>query len=185
MHYIDSQNAKGGRWVGWDYQTGAKPTIGTPEWFNSVQEEIANVVLAAGITLDKNKNNQLLLAMSLLISKQVGSTLNAVIPSLKNDLKTEILAELAGQAGGTTSCQQVAAIIKNFATLDPVTGLIVFNCPTTGTASLDAVTGELLITIAGESAFDVVGGILTLTDTDLETYGYAPPNIEVINNYGN
>lgn len=66
MHFIDSANSVEGKWVGWDSQTRARPTLGTPEWFNTMQEEIANVVLAAGLPLDKNDNTQLITAIETL-----------------------------------------------------------------------------------------------------------------------
>ena len=47
-------------------------TFLTPDWANHVQEEIANVIEAAGITLDGSQRNQMLLAIQEMISVDVG-----------------------------------------------------------------------------------------------------------------
>ena len=71
MHRIDSINArnnqngigKNGFHDNADL-SGQDATYLTPEWFNAQQEEIANVIEAEGIALNKDDNNQLLSALN-------------------------------------------------------------------------------------------------------------------------
>ncbi len=50
---------------------GVPSTIVTDEWANGVQEEIASVIAAAGIALDKTQTNQLLLAIQSVVGSSV------------------------------------------------------------------------------------------------------------------
>jgi hypothetical protein len=43
--------------------TGVPATIPGQDWFNSVQEELVSIIAAAGITLDRTANNQVLAAL--------------------------------------------------------------------------------------------------------------------------
>jgi len=51
------------------------PTIPSADWFNAVQEEVASVVEASGLTLDKGDNTQLLQALGRL----AGGSLNVIL----------------------------------------------------------------------------------------------------------
>lgn len=57
------------------------PTEVTADWLETQQEEIANVVEAAGIELDKADNTQLLLAINALINAKLGSGGGGSIPN--------------------------------------------------------------------------------------------------------
>lgn len=78
MHRIDGPGAApGGFFRAGDPSTGTPATTVTPEWCNSVQDEIAHVVEAAGIALDKTDNSQLLEAINalVLLANPVGSVI--------------------------------------------------------------------------------------------------------------
>lgn len=64
MHRIDSPNAlPGGFFTEGDPMVPVPATEVSDDWLNAVQEEIAAVIGAAGITLDKKSNSQLLAAI--------------------------------------------------------------------------------------------------------------------------
>ncbi|MBK0095279.1 phage tail protein [Erwinia sp. S63] len=70
MHRIDTSTAQVDKFgsgkngfTGGNPQTGELPTALDADYFDSLQEELAAVIEAAGITLDKNKNNQLYTAI--------------------------------------------------------------------------------------------------------------------------
>jgi len=52
-----------GYFTGGDPLTATPPTTVPPDWLNGLQEELVNVILAAGLTLDKTNNAQLLAAI--------------------------------------------------------------------------------------------------------------------------
>lgn len=71
MHLIDSANAGiGNTWVEGDAQAGIPPTRGSKEWLEAIQREPANVILAAGLVLNKGDNTQLLQAIQILARQQ-------------------------------------------------------------------------------------------------------------------
>ncbi len=107
MHRIDSVNSENGMWVAGNPATGKRPTAATPDWFNAVQDEISNVVTAAGIDLSKTQNNQLLAAIIVLIQKY--------IPDI-NQLKKDIISDLRVCAiDGNNECDPVSGSLLNFA----------------------------------------------------------------------
>lgn len=70
MHRIDTSTAQVDKFgagkngfTGGNPQTGELPTALDPDFFDSVQEEIASVIEAAGLALSKSSNSQLLSAM--------------------------------------------------------------------------------------------------------------------------
>jgi hypothetical protein len=66
MHRIDTAGSVDGAFVRGNVLTATPPTLFGDEWPNAVQEEIAGVIEAAGIALEKGSNNQLLAALSYL-----------------------------------------------------------------------------------------------------------------------
>jgi len=75
MHRIDTSTAQVDKFgagkngfTGGNPQTGELPTALDADFFDSVQEEIANVIESAGLFLDKSKNSQLLAAIKALVS---------------------------------------------------------------------------------------------------------------------
>ncbi|WP_282265906.1 hypothetical protein [Stenotrophomonas sp. PS02298] len=69
MHRIDGEGATtSGRFTEGNPTTGVPATVVTADWLNSVQEEIAAVLTAAGLTLNKGNNAQLLQAIKSLIA---------------------------------------------------------------------------------------------------------------------
>ncbi|WP_448309713.1 hypothetical protein [Pantoea sp. PGP6] len=74
MHRIDTSTAQKDKFgagkngfTGGNPQTGELPTALNAEFFDSVQEEIASIIEAAGITLSSASNNQLLAAVKGLV----------------------------------------------------------------------------------------------------------------------
>jgi hypothetical protein len=68
MQRIDSND---GLFHDGDPFNGVSGTMVTADWLTSQQEELANVVEAAGIVLDPNDNGQLLAALAILITAAV------------------------------------------------------------------------------------------------------------------
>ena len=67
MHRIDHATATASNtFTGGDPTTGVAPTVVTADWLNAVQEEIANAVEGAGLTLDPVSSAQLTAAIPLL-----------------------------------------------------------------------------------------------------------------------
>jgi hypothetical protein len=93
------------------YFTGGNPGVGTPativsaDWLNLVQEEIMNVVLAAGETPSKTTNTQLLSAISTLISSTSGfpGLISGFAPSPPTGTNTTAAVTIAlGEATDST-----------------------------------------------------------------------------------
>lgn len=73
--------------------TGVLATIPGAEWFDSVQEEIANTIEAAGFSLDTAKSNQLHAA----ILKLIGNATISVANTLASNSSTDALSAQMGQ----------------------------------------------------------------------------------------
>lgn len=72
MHRIDGPTAApGGVFTEGDPTAGTPATVVSSDWANAVQEELVAVIAAAGITLSKPSNVQLLAALSVLLSQRV------------------------------------------------------------------------------------------------------------------
>ncbi len=72
MHRIDGPGAApGGLFTDGDPAVGTPATVVTDDWLNATQEELANVVLAAGFSLSKSDNAQVLKAIGILIDLAV------------------------------------------------------------------------------------------------------------------
>ncbi|MGB4065402.1 MAG: hypothetical protein WBK19_16380 [Azonexus sp.] len=84
MDRINGAGHVGRRFVAEDADLGRPPTLITDAWLNSVQEEIVNVILAAGGALDGGQEDQLLQAINDLIQAasnafvSVGGTADAI-----------------------------------------------------------------------------------------------------------
>ena len=71
MYRIDSRGATGdGRFTEGNPTTGTPATVVDASWMNAVQDELVNVVQAAGLTLAKADNDQLLEAINVLAGIQ-------------------------------------------------------------------------------------------------------------------
>jgi hypothetical protein len=68
MHRIDTTDSVDGLFSDGNEVTGVPGTLVDAAWLNAVQEEIANVVEDAGLTLNKSLNNQLASAVAAKIS---------------------------------------------------------------------------------------------------------------------
>ena len=76
MHRIDHPTAVGGLFTEGGPSQAA--TVVTADWSNAIQEEVAGVVEAAGLTLSKPDNTQLLQALNLLYGAGGGGFSNAI-----------------------------------------------------------------------------------------------------------
>lgn len=81
---------------------GVPATVVTKDWANSVQEELAAVILAAGLSLDKAENDQLLTAIMALITDAIPSINNAS-ESVAGIIKLATTALAQGLADDTTA----------------------------------------------------------------------------------
>lgn len=101
------------------YFTEGNPATGTPatvvsaDWANMVQEEIANVVVGAGLTLSKSNRGQLLSAIQ---SIAAGGAAGAL-------LKANNLSDLTNVGAARTSLGLGSLATKNAAAISDVTGL--------------------------------------------------------------
>jgi hypothetical protein len=103
MHRIDSAGATvGGMWTEGDPSTGAPATEFTSDFMNAVQEELIAVITAAGISLNKASNAQLLAAMLVVISnnmKPQSYTVGALPTASSN---TGRIVYVSNETGGAT-----------------------------------------------------------------------------------
>lgn len=97
MHRIDSYGATAdNRFTDGDPVVPTPPTVVKDDWLNSVQEEIAHAVEAAGIVLDKEDNQQLWKAI---LSRFFGRKINTTAPLTGGgDLGADRTLGLAGFA---------------------------------------------------------------------------------------
>lgn len=115
MDRINGAGHVGRRFVAEDADLGRPPTLITDAWLNSVQEEIVNVILAAGGTLDGGQEDQLLQAINDLIQAasnafvSVGGTADAitatyapVVAALTNGMTVYVRADLANATATPT-----------------------------------------------------------------------------------
>lgn len=74
MFEIDSQNSTAdNRFRGGNKATGIQATYLSPDWLNMVQDELKNVLIAAGVEPNKADNGQLAESITSLISNAVGT----------------------------------------------------------------------------------------------------------------
>ncbi|MEN4524422.1 carbohydrate kinase [Pantoea agglomerans] len=114
MHRIDTSTAQVDKFgagkngfTGGNPQTGELPTALNADFFDSVQEEIAAVIEAAGLTLNKSNRAQLLAAMNTLVGP--GRLINVQVfkasaPYKKTPGTKNVIAEVqaAGGSGANT-----------------------------------------------------------------------------------
>lgn len=125
MHRIDTSTAQVDKFgagkngfTGGNPQTGELPTALDADYFDSLQEELAGVIEAAGITLKKDSNAQLLAAMrALFTGRQIGAPIvltstSTYTPSssLVKYVEVEIYAAGGGGAGVPAYTSSTAAI---------------------------------------------------------------------------
>lgn len=125
MHRIDTSTAQKDKFgagkngfTGGNPQTGELPTALNAEFFDSVQEEIASIIEAAGITLSNASNNQLLAAIKALVGpgRLIGSQLftagGQYTPSAGMKFILAHMIGGGGAAGGTpaTSSSQTGGV---------------------------------------------------------------------------
>jgi phage-related tail fiber protein len=68
MHKIDGPGNVAGQFIDEDPENEIPGTQVTSKWLNTMQEEVANVVTAMGLTLDDTQNNQLLQAITRMVA---------------------------------------------------------------------------------------------------------------------
>lgn len=77
MHKIDTNTAVDGSFVDKNASLGVDGTVVDADWLNSVQDEICNVVEAAGETLSKQDNSQMASAIGILTKRECAKTVVA------------------------------------------------------------------------------------------------------------
>ncbi len=125
MHRIDTSTAQVDKFgagkngfTGGNPQTGELPTALDADFFDSLQEEIAGVIEAAGITLKKDSNAQLLAAMrAIFTGRQIGAPIvltatGTYTPSSSQVkyIEVEIYAAGGGAAGVPAYSSSTASI---------------------------------------------------------------------------
>lgn len=115
MHRIDGAGNVAGEFVHEDAATNRPPTEVTADWLNAVQEELAAVIVSAGLTLDKANNGQLLAALlarfALLTSLTGYVTAQQLADAINSIGAVDLsgLASLAGNAGQVFSVANAVA----------------------------------------------------------------------------
>ena len=110
-----------GHFTDGDPRTGQQATIPGADWFNQVDQELLNVLVAAGIAPDKNNRAQLAAAISAMIAAGAGET-GVPWGALSGNLpdQADLAAALAGKApAGHTHDFGVADIDGLADALDP------------------------------------------------------------------
>ena len=107
MHRIDGAGHVNNMWVSEDPATARPPTEITADWQNAVQEELVNLVLKAGLPLDKGDNTQLWQAVMLLLNTAITNLVNAA-PGALDTLK-ELSDALGGDANFATTVANLIA----------------------------------------------------------------------------
>jgi len=95
MFRIDSDGHLNNLFTDGDPQAGTPATVISAAWLNALQEEIANVIEGAGITLEKGTNTQLLAALLALAG---GGPLRISLPG-EAQAASDIIGVLAGVVG--------------------------------------------------------------------------------------
>lgn len=164
MHQIDTTGAVTsmptpnpvGSTVGWfnhgNASTGEPFTVLSSDWCNAVQGELKNVIQAAGITLDKTNNAQLLAALNKLgrIKVAVGGSLDVYVnASTGNDAND-------GLTTGTAKASIQAAVDMISENYD-VQGVV----PTVHVADGTYTTGVTLSPLVGGLGLTLVGNTST------------------------
>lgn len=98
MHQIDGSTAFENHFVDYDGTVG---TVVSASWLNSVQDEICNVIKAAEIELSKEKNDQLIAAVTKIIENSINqykaelddTVSNLAFPEGKEDKKFKNLKD--------------------------------------------------------------------------------------------
>lgn len=134
MHRIDTPTAQADKFgagkngfTGGNPQTGELPTALDADFFDSIQEELAGVIEASGLNLDKTRHNQLFTAMKALFLsrsnpfadiKADGAAAVATALSnlgLKGAAKLDVATNAQMQAGTATNLlPSVAAVMSLF-----------------------------------------------------------------------
>jgi hypothetical protein len=115
MHRIDNPSAStalptpkpagpDGYFTAGNPNTGQPATIVEYDWMNTVQEELASIVLKGGLTFDKTNNGQVLTALGAMLTGAfvyVNVTQDIPVPAWA----TRIEVEVVGAGGGGAHCQ--------------------------------------------------------------------------------
>ena len=123
MHTIDTANAVDSQFVNRDEISRKPGTIIDASIMNAMQNEIVNVILGAGIQLDKTKHDQLKTAIAKYVT-DVGSTWSQEISRLRAQDSTfelniaQLRESLAALGGGTTNYGS-STLIKTYTFTEP------------------------------------------------------------------
>ena len=123
MHTIDTANAVGSQFANRDEINKKPGTIIDASIMNAMQNEIVNVILGAGIQLDKNKHDQLKTAIAKYIT-DLDTKLSRDITKLRSQDNTfgviigQIKESIAALGGGTTNYGS-STLIKTYTFSEP------------------------------------------------------------------
>lgn len=146
MHKIDGAGHVNGSWVAEDVPTSRPPTEITADIMNALQTEIVNVVEAAGITLNKLQNNQLLSALR---AANLFQTQGVFDNSTKAATTAFVQRALGNMAAGVSSAN--AAITATAADLGKFYSLISATAQTVTLPLLSAVLDGATLTFHNTS----------------------------------
>lgn len=80
MHRIDTPNATAdGLFQAGDPTTNTPPTYLSADWYNHVQEELANLVESTGEQLDKSRRDQVLIAIVEIANEAASQAANQAV----------------------------------------------------------------------------------------------------------
>lgn len=149
---------------------GAQATVVTKDWANAIQEEVAHVIEAAGVELDKTDNSQLYAAVMALILANVGGEVPVASTTVVGIVELATSAETATGTDGTravTPAGAVATFCKRANNLSDVSS--------TTTARTNLGLGTAAVVNTGTAA----GNVPTIAQGDAR---YA--RLGVANNFG-
>ncbi|MGJ7332576.1 hypothetical protein [Morganella morganii] len=128
---VTSTADKNGEWTNGNVAAGIAPTILEAGWLNSVQREILGVLVEAGITQDKNNDNQLKDAIKKIISGGDYAT------------KTEVNSKLAKDQNGA-DIQDKEKFIENLGLPEKFSPLSLYGKDSDGSAKIGSPSGAVL-----------------------------------------
>jgi hypothetical protein len=153
-----------------DPATGRRATDLNANMFDSLQEEICNVIESADIALDENKRDQLATAIVTLISKTVGGEALLVANDLKEiaDKGTDAMKAARENIGAMDAEEADKLYLQK--TGDEFSG----HLKATGGAEIQSTSDNAIRFVSGEQGlvFRIFGNYLMLTPTELgDPYG--------------
>jgi len=175
MFRIDSPGSVAGTWVGGNPFAGVQGTVISPDWLNALQEELAGLVEAEGLALDRLDATQVRSAILALAARVAGTELVFTAPA---DL-TAGEGLLSGDAFGVV---KASVLTGQPATLQ-VRGTFLLPKVSGDAITLhqriywDAGAGEVTTTSAGNRTIGVATAAAGIGVTSVQVLLQGPPNL--------